>query len=200
MHRFRVWTTLTETAPAVNVKMSTQSLLALAACFCFPSLGLAQLVSSADERQLPGNYPLALEAPTELIDPATLTFVESNIIFDGGSYGALFRRADGRVVVLYFLHTGFWSKQAIEKRRQPIIVDLDRERKDDALLEVAAESPFEERLIELLNADLENAARSPKATRTLKRLRDTVQNRKPLAEVRKRFPKASQNLEAPDSE
>ena len=154
-----------------------------------PTIGLAQLVSSADHRQLPGEFPRASKVPTELTGRATLTFVELNVIFDGGSYGVLFRRGDGHELVVFFLHTGYWSQQAIENRAQPIVVQFDRAREDGEKVELEPGSPFEKRLVALVNDDLGNVRHSPKDIKTLTRVRDSIRDRKPLAEIRTRFPK-----------
>ena len=167
--------------------------LALAVLFTVPTFGLAQLVSPTDERQLPGDFQRASKVPTELTDPATLTFVEFGVIFDGGSYGATFRRGDGSELVVFFLHPGYWSKQAIKDRTQPIVVQLDTARKNDARFEVEPGSPFEKRIVELLREDFGGKKHNRKETKTLARLRDSIQDRKPLAEIRRRFPKTFQD-------
>jgi hypothetical protein len=170
-----------------------RSTLTLVVLFSLPTIGRAQLVSSTDERRLPGDFQRASKVPTELTDRATLTFVELGVILDGGSYGATFRRGNGRELVIFFLHPGYWSKQAIKDRAQPIAVQLDTAREDDARFEVEPGSPFEKRLVELLNEDLGDKRHGRKEAKTLTRVRDTIQNRKPLAEIRKRFPKTFQD-------
>jgi hypothetical protein len=168
-------------------------MLTLVVLLSLPTIGLAHLASSGDERQLPGDFQRASKVPTELTDPATLTFVEFLVVFDGGSYGATFRRGDGRELVIFFLHPGYWSKQAIKDRAQPIIVQVDKAREDDVKFEVEPGSPFAKRLVELLNEDLRDKRHSRKEADTLARLRDSIQTRKPLAEIRKRFPKTFQD-------
>jgi hypothetical protein len=167
--------------------------LTLVVLCSLPTIGLAQLLTSTDERRLAGDVRRASKVPTELTDRATLTFVELGVIFDGGSYGATFRRGDGRELVIFFLHPGYWSKQAIKDRAQPIVVQLDTAREDEVRFEVEPSSPFERRLVELLNEDIGDKRHSRKDAKTLTRVRDTIQNRKPLAEIRRRFPKTFQD-------
>jgi hypothetical protein len=138
----------------------------------------------------PGEIDLTAEVPVDLAEKASLKFDSLRVIFDGGSYGASFRRSDGQDLVIYFLHPGYWTKQAIRNRTQPIVVDLSNQQKDNVHLEVEPNSPFERRLLELLDNDLANKEHSRKQMATLKRIRDCIQNRNPLREVRKRFPDA----------
>ncbi|MBC8353469.1 MAG: hypothetical protein H8E66_15830 [Planctomycetes bacterium] len=152
------------------------------------NVGSGQLIRPIRER-LPGEIELAADVPAEFVGKATLTFVELSVIFDGGSYGATFRCDNDRDVAIYFLHPGYWTKQAIKNETQPIVVDLYRD-EEKAKLEVERDSPFEKRLIELLTNDLSNRELSPEQIKTLIRIRECIRTRQPLTEIRKRFPKA----------
>ncbi len=152
------------------------------------NVGAGQLIRPIRGR-LPAKIEPAAEVPAEFAGKATLNFVELGVVFDGGSYGATFRRDTGRDVVIYFLHPGYWTKQAIKNKTQPIVVDLYQD-EEKAYLEVEQDSPFEKRLFELLNNGLSNKEVSPNQIKTLTRIRDCIQNRQPLTEIRKRFPKA----------
>lgn len=117
------------------------------------NVGSGQLIRPAHER-LPGEIDLTAEVPVDLAEKASLKFDSLGVIFDGGSYGASFRRSDGQDLVIYFLHPGYWTKQAIRNRTQPIVVDLSNQQKDNVHLEVEPKSPFERKLLELLDNDL----------------------------------------------
>ena len=154
------------------------------------NIGSGQLLAPPEER-LPGEIERAAEVPAELEGNRTLTFVESSVIFDGGSHGARFRWDNGNHMVIFFLHPGYWTKQAIKDKAQPIVVDLDADDGDEKVrLEVQPDSPFEKRLLELLNDDLANKKHSREQIKTLTRIRDCVRDRNVLPEIRKRFPDA----------
>jgi len=89
------------------------------------NIGSAQLLSRRP--QLPATFELAANVPAELAGKATLTFVDSSVIFDGGSHCARFRRDNGHHLVIFFLHPGYWTKQAIKNETQPIVVDPDND-------------------------------------------------------------------------
>jgi len=150
------------------------------------NIGSGQLIRPKNER-LPGEIELRAKVPAELEGKATVTFTEFGVIFDGGSYGASFRRENGRHLVIYFLHPGYWTKQAVKDKTQPIVVDLDAD-EETAHLEVQPDSPFEKRLLELLSDDAANKEHSHEQIKTLTRIRDCIRGRKPLGEIRKRFP------------
>ena len=153
------------------------------------NISSAQLIRPVHER-LPGEIELTEGVPSELAGKALLKFETLTVIFDGGSYGASFRRGDGQDLVIYFLHPGYWTKQAIKNKTQPIVVDLSNQKEDDVHLEVKRDSPFERRLIELLNNDLDRKEHSREQIKSLTRLRDCIRDRKPLGEIQKRFPSA----------
>jgi len=148
-----------------------------------------QLIRPAHER-LPGDIQLAAKVPVNLAEDASLKFDSLSVILDGGSYAAVFRLNDGQDLVIYFLHPGYWTKQAIKNKTQPIVIDLSKQQKDDVKREVEQDSPFEKRLIELLNNDLANNEHSREEIKTLTRVRDCIRDRNPLRELRKRFPDA----------
>ena len=150
------------------------------------NIGFAQLLSSIDERQLPGKFERTAKVPANLARTATLTFVDSSVIFDGGSYGARFRRDNGHGLVIYFLHPGYWTKQAIKNKTQPIVVDL-YQNEEKVKLEVEPDSPLEKRIIELLNDDLSKKELSDEQVKTLTRVRDCIRDREPHPEIRERF-------------
>lgn len=153
------------------------------------NVGSAQLIRPAHER-LPGEKKLTAKVPVDLAENASLKFNSLSVVFDGGSYGAVFQRDDGKDLVIYFLHPGYWTKQAIKNKTQPIVVDLSNQNEDDVHLEVEQNSPFEKRLIELLNNDLANEEHGREEIRTLTRVRNCIRDRNPLRELRKRFPDA----------
>src|SRR5688572_642782 len=109
-------------------------------------VSFAQLTSPPDERNLPGEFKRTAETPKILAATTSLTFIDFTVIFDGGSYGARFRRDDGEHLVIYLLHAGYWSKPAITNRTQPIVVQLSHEKEDEVRLEVEPKSAFEKRL------------------------------------------------------
>lgn len=155
------------------------------------NVGSAQLIKPIEERPaFPERVERESEVPFDLTGKATLTFVDFGIVFDGGSYSAQFRRDDGHHLVIYFLHPGYWTKQAIKDKTQPIEVDLDAERDEEGevRLEVVPDSPFEKRLVGLLNDSLATKAYRGDQIKTLTQIRDCVRDRKPLPELRKRFP------------
>jgi len=163
-------------------------LLGILIVLLLEGVSFAQLTSSTDERTLPGEIKRTAETPTILAAKRSLTFIEFTVIFDGGSYGARFRRDDGEHLIIYFLHAGYWSKRAITNGTQPIVVELSHEKQDKVRLEVEPKSAFEKRLLELLDNDLSNKDHSSAQIKTLTRLRDCIADRKPLAEIRKQLP------------
>jgi hypothetical protein len=162
---------------------------AIAFFLALQNITFGQLIRPVHER-LPTEIELTAKVPVELGEKASLRFNGLSVIFDGGSYGASFRSADGKDLVIYFLHPGYWTKEAIEGKIQPIVVDLSNEQEDDVHLEVKPKSQFEKRLLELVNGDLANKEHSQDQIAMLKRVRDCIKDRTPLRELREGFPKA----------
>ena len=115
--------------------------------------------------------------PTALNGNASLRFELLDTCFDGGSHGAFFKRDNGSELVLFFPHPGYWSPEAKRDSKQPVAIQ------GNTLVEIAPESPLEERILELLSNDIADGKRNREATLTLIRIRDCLLRRKPLAEI-----------------
>ncbi len=119
--------------------------------------------------------------PQALAGDTKLQFTELEMAFDGGSYGAFFKRENGSELVLFFPNPSYWTVDAKKAGRQPVAIQ------GKTLTEISPGSPLENRLLELLASDIADGGRDRQATLTLIRLRDCLLSRRPLAEFQEKF-------------
>ena len=137
-------------------------------------------------------YPLKIvaEVPPKLDDGVSLTFVELDMVFDGGSHVADFRRNDGGILRLWFPHAGYWTSKAKAARSQPVGIMVLRDQKA-GIVEILRDSLLQKRIVELLAQDIaENVHPASKAA-TLTRIKSRLQDRNPLQEIGERMDKAT---------
>ena len=126
------------------------------------------------------------DVPQKLRGEAILTFDDLDIYFDGGSQGAEFQRNDGGKLILFFPHSGYWTPDARKNRVQPVAV-LTRRNEKQMLVEIKPDSKLNQRIVDLLDADVSSGRHSPERLATLKRIRDSVRIRRPLKEIADRM-------------
>ena len=137
-------------------------------------------------------YPLRVAAavPPKLSDGARLCFVELDMMFDGGSHVADFRRNDRGILRLWFPHSGYWTSKAQAARSQPVGIMVLRNQKP-GIVEIQRDSPLQKRIVELLTNELARDASSADKQKTLMRIRDRIQDRKPLREIAERLDRST---------
>lgn len=143
----------------------------------------------ARDRNLnPNSKPIeiASDVPQKLRGDASLTFRNLDIFFDGGSHGAEFRRHDGGKLILFFPHHGYWTPAARHTRTQPVAVLIRRNGKQ-MLVEIKRDSKLNQRIVELVIADIASGRHSSEKLSTLNRIRESVRNRTPLKEIAERM-------------
>jgi hypothetical protein len=139
----------------------------------------------------------ASAVPKKLGDNASLGFVALDMLFDGGSHCAEFRRNDGGRLTLFFGHPGYWSNGAKRDSKQPVAILIHRQPRP-LLVEVERSSALEKRLIELLTKDLSNGKHAEPERSVLTRIRDCLRDRKPLKEIEERFDVRTGEVKTPD--
>jgi hypothetical protein len=151
-----------------------------------------------------GNPPLnrmsveiASDVPQKLRGDTLLTFDDLDIYFDGGSHGAEFQRNDGGKLMLFFPHSGYWTPAARKKRVQPVAVLTQRNGKQ-LLVEIKPDSKLNQRIVDLIDADISSGRHSPEKLATLKRVRDSVRKRSPLKEIADRMDSKTGELKLDD--
>ena len=145
----------------------------------------AQLLAKEYPWPRPKTVPaisVAGDVPKGLADGATLTFETYDICFDGGSYGAFFKRQNGERLVLFFPNPLYWSDKAKMESRQPVAIESK-----GGLVEIKRDSPLERRLLHLLAVDIASGIRDSENALLLIRVRDCLLTRRPLAEIEERF-------------
>ena len=135
--------------------------------------------------------------PQKLQGDASLTFDDLDICFDGGSHGAHFHRHDGGKLTLFFPHSGYWTPAARKKRVQPVAVHTQRNGKR-ILVEIKPGSKLNQRIVDLIDADILTGRHSPEKLDTLKRVRDSVRKRSPLKEIADRMDPKTGDLKLDD--
>ena len=147
-----------------------------------------------------GNPPLyripveiASDVPPKLQGDVSLAFEGLDIYFDGGSHGAEFDRRDGGKLMLFFPHSGYWTPTARKNRTQPVAVLTHRNGKQ-LLVEIKPDSDLNQRIVELIDADVSTGMHLPEKLATLKRVRDSVRKRTPLKEIAERMDSKSGDL------
>ena len=125
---------------------------------------------------------IASSVPKKLQGNASLTFRDLDIYFDGGSHGAEFQRSDGGKLMLFFPHSGYWTPVARKEQTQPVAV-LTRRIGKQTLVEIKPDSKLNQRVVDLLDADVASGRHSLKKLVVLKRIRDSVRKRIPLKEI-----------------
>ncbi|MCO8120136.1 hypothetical protein NHH03_00180 [Stieleria sp. TO1_6] len=163
--------------------------------YAFALLTLAILASHAcGQIILPmGNRPLypipveiASNVPAKLQGDASLSFDSLDMYFDGGSHGAFFHRNDGRKLILFFPHPGYWTLEARKNRIQPVAVLIERNEKQ-ILVEIMTDSKLNQRLVDLIDAGITTAGHTHEKLDILKRVRESVSKRSPLKEIADRL-------------
>lgn len=143
----------------------------------------AQLISPNGDSPL-NRVPveIASDVPQKLQGGASLTFDDLDIYFDGGSHGAEFQRHGGGKLMLFFPHSGYWTPDARKKRMQPVAVLTQRNSKQ-MLVEIKPGSKLNQRIVDLIDADISSGRHSAEQLATLKRVRASVLKRSPLKEI-----------------
>lgn len=129
---------------------------------------------------------VASSVPSKLQGNASLTFRDLDICFDGGSHRAGFDRRDGGTLSLFFPHSGYWTPAARKNLEQPVAV-LAHRNGHEMLVEIKPDSKLNQRIVDLIEADISSARHSPENLATLKRVRDSVRKRTPLKEIAERM-------------
>ena len=124
----------------------------------------------------------AKDVPKALADGAALRFDMLDMVFDGGSRVALFKRENGRELHLVFVNPIYWTDQAKKNSKQPVAIV-----NKPGLVEVTPDSSLQKRLVELINDDLANGNYDEKKKAVLKRVRDRLRDRQPLQELTEDF-------------
>ncbi|KAA5541912.1 hypothetical protein FYK55_17095 [Roseiconus nitratireducens] len=140
---------------------------------------------------------IASNVPTKLQGSASLTFRELDICFDGGSHGARFDRHDGGTLMLFFPHSGYWTRAARKNQMQPVAVLTRRDRKE-MLVEIRPDSKLNQRIVDLIDADISTGRHVPEILGTLQRVRDSVRDRSPLKEIAGRMDPTTGELKLND--
>ena len=176
--------------------MRQASVLLTIAIFTCPAV--AQLISPN------GNPPLnristqvASVVPPKLQGNASLEFISLDIVFDGGSHGAEFRRHDGGKLMLFFPHSGYWTPAARQQRTQPVAV-LTHRNGNQILVEIKPDSALNQRIVNLIDADISAGNHADEKIRTLTRIRDSIRKRTPLKEIAERMDPKTGNLRLED--
>lgn len=153
-------------------------MIAIVCTLLMPGVVSAQLMLEREaDSQAKASLRIETKIPTDLNGNASVRFDLLDICFDGGSYAAFFKRDNGTEFVLFFPHPGYWSPEAKRDSKQPVAIQ------GKTLVEIAPESPLQERILELLANDIADGKRERAATLTLIRIRDCLLHRKPLAEI-----------------
>lgn len=136
-----------------------------------------------------GNPPLnrilveiASDVPTKLQGDASLSFDNVDIYFDGGSRGADFNHNNGHRLTLFFPHVGYWTPAARKNKTQPVAVLIERRGKQ-VLVEIIPGSKLNQRIVDLIDADISTAGHTKEKLDILKRVRESLDRRTPLREI-----------------
>lgn len=140
---------------------------------------------------------IASDVPLKLQGDASLTFDDLDIYFDGGSYGAEFDRHDGGKLALFFPHSGYWIPAARKNRTQPVAILTQRNGKQ-VLVEIKPDSNLNQRIVDLIDADISTGRHSPGKLAKLNRVRISVLKRSPLKEIGERMGSKTSNLTLED--
>ena len=158
----------------------------------------AQLISPSGD--LPLNrisVEIASDVPAKLQGDVSLTFRDLDIYFDGGSHGAEFDRRDSGKLMLFFPHAGCWTPAARKKRVQPVAV-LTRRNGKQILVEIKPGSKLNQRMVDLMDADISSGRHSPDKLAILERVRDSVRKRSLLKEIADRMDSKTGELKLDD--
>jgi hypothetical protein len=129
---------------------------------------------------------LASDVPAKLQGDASLSFDNLDVYFDGGSHGAFFDRKDGRKLILFFPHVGYWTPAARKNRTQPVAILIERDGKQ-LLVEIMPDSKLNQRIVDLIDTNISTVAHPQEKLDTLKRIRETLSKRTPLKEIADRL-------------
>lgn len=142
-----------------------------------------QLISP--DRNPPLNHvpvKIASDVPLRLQGNASLSFGDLHLFYDNGSRGAEFGRHDGGRLMLFFPHFAYWTPAARRDRTQPVAV-LTHRNGEQILVEIKPDSALNQRIVDLIDADIKTGNYAPEKLATLKRIRDSVRERIPLKEI-----------------
>ena len=157
-----------------------------------------QLIATRDELLLSWlPVEIATDVPPKLQGEMTLSFEDLDICFDGGSQAATFRRSNGGQLMLFFPHSGYWTPAARRDRKQPVAVVTRRQGKV-LLVEIEPDSKLNQRIVELIDADMVTGGHTLEKLDKLKRLSDCIRDRSPLKEIADRMDSKTGELKLVD--
>ena len=177
---------------------SMRNALALLTIAILAGHASGQLISPSGDPPL-NRIPIAIasEVPPKLQGDASLTFDDLDIYFDGGSHGAEFDRHDRGKLMLFFPHSGYWTPAARKNRRQPVAVLTHRNGKQ-MLVEIKPDSKLNQRIVDLIDADISTGRHLPEKLVTLKRIGESIRKRSPLKEIADRMDSKTGELKLDD--